>query len=363
MNDNNKISILQLKLLLMGFCFGSTLIANPAVKAYKDAWIANILGGLAGLLLVIMYSYISMLNPSKNLVAILRDTFGRKLGALISAAYIWYFTHLAALVLRNFGAFIASVTYTETPMLFSMFCFFVIVLYVLIKGIENLSRMAEFFVPIQIAIIIIVTIALMSISNIRNLLPVFERGFRPVITTAFSITTFPYGEVVAFLVLYPLLNDQKMILKSSITSVIFVCFILTSIAIRNISVLGVELAIRAVFPSHVTYRLVPKIDADPLLDLALQIGGIVKLGVCMYSALYCIMELFRLETYKFLILPLGGCILSLSMLLYENALEMLAWASDIWPYYSIPFQIVIPIVILIRSIILNKSNKTVHPDS
>jgi spore germination protein KB len=44
----------------------------------------------------------------------------------------------------------------------------------------------------------------------------------------------------------------------------------------------------------------------------------------------------------------------LSLWVYDSAPEMLAWAIEVWPYYSLPFQIFIPLLLLILSFIKGK---------
>lgn len=39
---------------------------------------------------------------------------------------------------------------------------------------------------------------------------------------------------------------------------------------------------------------------------------------------------------------------------FTNALDMMRWAGGVWPYYSIPFQIVIPVLLLVMSWIKGK---------
>lgn len=104
MNDT-KISGIQLALLIIGFTFGSTAIMNPSYGAGQDAWLAFILGFIGGTTLLGIYVAIAHLNPGKNLYEILESFFGKYLGRGIGLLYVWYFIHLASLVLRNFGEF------------------------------------------------------------------------------------------------------------------------------------------------------------------------------------------------------------------------------------------------------------------
>ena len=38
---------------------------------------------------------------------------------------------------------------------------------------------------------------------------------------------------------------------------------------------------------------------------------------------------------------------NLAYLVYDSIMEMFEWAQEIWPYYAFPFQVVLPLIILI----------------
>lgn len=77
--------------------------------------------------------------------------------------------------------------------------------------------------------------------------------------------------------------------------------------------------------------------------------GIIKIGICIYAATLGITELLGLDDYKPFVLTIAAFTAYLSVWVYENLIEMVKWALEISPYYSIPFQIIIPFLILIIS--------------
>jgi spore germination protein KB len=50
--------------------------------------------------------------------------------------------------------------------------------------------------------------------------------------------------------------------------------------------------------------------------------------------------------------------LNLSIILYKNIVEMVDWAREIWPYYSLPFQVIIPLIIWIVAEVKIKKSKS-----
>lgn len=155
MSKDVKISSVQLSILIMGFLFGSTAIINVATGAAQDAWLAYVIGWAGGFILIGIYAHISLLNPGRTLIEILKDNFGRYPGSIIAVLYIWYFIHLAALVLRNFGEYMVTAIYPETPILFVIILFALTIAYAVKNGLEVLSRTAEIFFPLLLFSVIL----------------------------------------------------------------------------------------------------------------------------------------------------------------------------------------------------------------
>ena len=357
MEKTIRISNYQLFTILVCFMLGSSIIVNPAAAAKQDGWLAFLFGWSGGFVLMLLYTYIALLNPGKNLIEILRYNFGKVLGSIISIVYILYFIHLAALVLRNFGEFILTVSYPDTPMLFVISGLMLVVCYAVKKNIEIIGRISEIFNLLFVCVLLFVFFALFSMYKFENFKPFFVQGILPIIKGALGTLTFPFGETVAFLMVFPYVKKQENLKKSSLLGVAMVGFLLFTAIIRNQMVLGTAMLSRDVFPSHIAFRLIPGLDVDPLLDLNFTMGGIVKVSICLLAATRGIVDLFNLNNYKILVLPLAAFCVSLSILLYDNVNDMITWAGEIWPYYSIPFQIILPIIILTVSLIRKKEQK------
>ncbi|MDK2835996.1 MAG: spore germination protein [Thermosediminibacterales bacterium] len=331
--ENVKISGIQLFLLIIGFLFGSTSILTPVASAKNDAWLAVIIGGLGGACLVWMYVAIAVLNPSKTLVEILRNRFGKYLGNAIAILYIWYIVHFSALTFRNFGEFIVTVTYPETPMVVIIGIFAALLVY------------AVLFV-----IIIIISLSLITTHDFTAFLPLLENGIKPVLHAAFEFATFPLGEIFVFLMVFPHFNKKINNLKkiAAFSVIIFILLYLWSI-FEYLFVLGKDLLYRANFVPHIIASLIPNSNLEPLIDIYLIIGGGVKISICIYAAAKALSQVFGISDYRKLVTAVTTFSVVLSVWVYENLLEMVEFAQKVWPYYSIPFQIVIPLILLLSS--------------
>ena len=351
MSTGVQISKFQLAALIMGFVFGSSAIMNPVTAVSQDAWLSYLIGWAAGFVLLGIYIAISLRHPGKTLIEILIVSFGQYLGRIIALYYIWYFIHLAALVLRVYGEFFVTAVYPETPIIFLLICFTIVIIYFIKSGLEVMGRVSELFVPIILIQVILLSLLLLPSYDTNNFFPVMENGFKPVFDAAVAVLSFPFGEVVIFLMVFPFLNKQRELLKTGFLSLLIIGLVLLITSVRDLLVLGADIYSRYSFPPEISARLVHAVGLHPIIDINLLFGGLVKMGVCLYAAVMGITQLFNLKNYQPFVLPLASITVGLSIWLYDNFLGMLPFVY-IYIYYALlPLQFTIPVIILIISLL------------
>jgi spore germination protein KB len=343
-------------LLLIGFIFGSSGIINSAAGAYQDSWLSYLLAWVGGALLLGLYIWLVKLYPGQTLVGILKEAFGKYLGGLLSLLYIGYFIHLGSLILNNFVEFSVVTLYPETPAWFIAICYILPAVYILLNGFEILARLSELLVPFLPMLVGFLFIILLPRYAINNLFPFLERGIKPVLSSALTTLSFPFGEVVVFLMIFPLLNKQDELVKDSYTALVIVGVILFLITSRDLLTLGPDRFNRSVFPPLVSTRLIPNLDItlSPIIAINLMVGGGIKGTICFYAAAEGIKQVFNLEDYKAVVFPLAVLIMILALWTFDNIVEMMWWGMNIYPLYALPFQVVIPVLILVVTLIKRK---------
>lgn len=355
MINGEKISSIQLVILLIGFIFGSSAIITPSVAVKQDAWISYILAWIGGYILIGIYVLISKLNPSLSLIDILKKHFGKFFGTIIGILYIWYFIHLGALVFRNISEFLSISIYTESPLIFIIISISLIIFYSLKKGLRVFCKLSEIIVPITLLLTALIFVLVSKFYNLKNFFPLFEQGFFQIFKVALHTLTFPFGETVVFLMIFPFLYKYDNLFKNSYIAMTIVGFMLLSIIISNLLALGGEILSNSIFPSHLTINLIPKIAVEPFISVNLIIGASVKIFICIFGAIVGIKQLLNTNDFKPFITPIVIFSIILSVWLYDNVIEMVDWAGKIYPYYAMPFQIIIPLITLIISLIKKKS--------
>lgn len=357
MIEDVKISKQQLIFMLAVFFLGDFALINPSKGAGQDAWLVFLIGWIGGFLLIGIYSYISILNPGKTLIDILKDSFGKTLGSIIGILYIWYFIHLASLVLRTSGEYMIAVNYPETPLVFINAVYILLLAYAVKKGLEVIGRASEVFTPILIMLVLTTTSLLIGEFNFKNFIPILNKSFGYYLKEGYSVLTFPFGEAVVFLMIFPYLNTKEKLLKTAYTAIFISGIIMIIIMLRDLLVLGPDMLKRNIFPPHSSASLIPGLAIEPFISVNLLISGGGQIVVCMYAALIGITQILDLDDYKPLVHPIAILIVTTSIWIYDDISKMFQIAREIFPFYSIPFQFIFPILILVVSLIKRKSKK------
>lgn len=254
--NKEQISDKEAFCLLFIFIMGSTLIIGIGGEAKNDAWIAGIVGILASLPFILIYSRIVSLFPGRDLFDILNLATGKIIGKLIALLYIWYAFHLGALVIRNFGEFVNTVALPETPMLFVMFYLTLVCVIAVRSGVEVMARVSAYMLPVLIFIIFIVQLLAIPEINLNNLKPILGNGIAPVLAGGFSAFSFPFAETVLFIGIFFALKTKKSPYKVYLSGILLAGALIVALTIRNISVLG-TLVGSLYFPSGLNLHSYP----------------------------------------------------------------------------------------------------------
>lgn len=333
------------------FVMGSTLILGTAAEANRDKWISIIIGILMSIPMILIYSRIISLFNGKDLFDILIIIFGKLFGKLISLLYIWYFLHLGSLVMRNFGEFMNTLALTETPMLVPMLCIGVLCIWVSISGIEVLGRSSKLLLLTCIIVIIIIQFLTIPHLEFHHIKPILDEGWQTVFAGAFSAFSFPFAETVVFTGILYSMKKKKSSYKVLLSGLLFAGFFIWIIAFRNLFVLGPNILKTVYFPAYLAVsrvhigEFIQRVEGS--VAIVFVAGIFIKISVCLMAASNGISKVFELKSYRSVVIQTGLILSYLAHFIYDSIMEMQYFAVSIYKYYAIPFQIILPIVILI----------------
>ncbi len=341
LNDKEGICLLTI------FVTGSTLIIGIGSEAKNDAWLAGITGILMSVPMLLVYSRILSLFQGKDLFDILEAIMGKILGKAAAVLYIWYSFHLGSLVIRNFGEFLSTVAMRETPMLVSMLILALCCIIGARSGIEVMARTAAYLLPIFMLIIIIVQLLAIPQLEPSYLKPILGGGIAPVLRGGFYAFSFPFTETVLMTsTLYTL--KKKSHYKVYLSGVLIAGATIILLTTRNIMILGFMRS-RLFFASHTAVAMISVGEflqrIEVTVSFTFAVGVFIKAGVCLLVACKGISKVIGLHDYRSTVIQTGLLMTFFAYIVYENTKEMFDWAMEIYPYYALPFQVIMPLII------------------
>lgn len=361
-----RISKYQLFCLIMLFELGTATLFALGIDAKQDAWLTIIIAMLAGFVLLWIYTVLQNHFPEKNFAEIIITLLGKLIGVPLVLLYALYFIYISSRNLRDFGELITITSLVRTPIIAVHIVFMLAVFYILFLGLEVLSRTSEIMLPITISftIFIYLMIIISGQVDIKQITPVFGNGIKPVLNTAFPLVlTFPFGEMVVFLMYWRYIDSKQVIRKTAFLAVGISGLILVVSAIIIISVLGATYASVSTIPLIEVIKLINIGDILTNLDAIgveiMFIGTFYKMAIFFYAGVLAITTLFKIKDNRWVILLSGIFVLWFSIIFEPNFPYHIWLGLKITPkYIHIPFEIILPILLLIISWFKKSTNKT-----
>ncbi len=349
-------------LMLVVFMIGNSIVSGGSTNLKQDSWIPIILGVLMAIPILLIYIRVIKLYPNQNIYDLFLELFGRVIGKIVTILFTWYCFHLGAIVLRNFTEFIQIVSKPETPQIVVALALMLTSAYLVKSGIRIIGRWS-LIIFIIILFFVLGTLSLGIVSSkIEHLLPIFNHNFKDIMKASFATFSFPYAETVIFLSFSDSLKKGDKISKVFLYSFSISVVMQLLIVFRNITLLGQEMFHISLFPSYVALRLIgvgkflTRFEGFALINFLLL--GVSKIGISLFAATKGVTSLFNLKKYKKIVIPLALLMVALSIIIYNNTLEMFEFA-EIYPFYAFPFQVIIPLALWIfAEVRLKKSKKS-----
>ncbi|HEX3032335.1 MAG TPA: endospore germination permease, partial [Bacillota bacterium] len=339
--------------ILILFLLGTTLLVGTGGEAKGDMWLSILLSIALSIPLVLIYSRLLSLFRGQGLFDILELVLGKIVGKLVALLFTWYALHLGAMVLRNFGEFLNVVAMPETPVFVPMLCLGALCILVVREGVEVLGRTAAFFLPLVVIFIIIITLVSIPKMHPDYIRPLLYNGFSPIITGAFSALSFPFAETVLFLAVFFSLQPSKSPYKVYLSGIITGGLIITFVALRNLLILSPAVTSVLYFPSHAAVSRLTIGDFLQRMEVTVAttfvVTGFIKGSVCLFAACSGVAKILGLKNYRTVAIQVGLLMIYLASFIYDSIMEMEFWAFKIYAYYAFPFQVILPIIILIAA--------------
>ncbi|MDD3693019.1 MAG: endospore germination permease [Oscillospiraceae bacterium] len=349
-----KASITPLQFMFSITCFlrSSSLLSSFFAPISKtDSWLVVLIASVV--CLPFLWAFIMLMKafPGKNLIEINDAVFGRIAGKIISAIYLWFFLTLTSLNLRDLGGFVGKSIMLKTPQIVIITVFILLCAWAVSLGLDIVTRYSVVFVILS-SIILVVTIAATSNHmRLSNFLPILRQPMKNIIQSTNIVSTIPFGELVIFLMIMPQVNIKpKKLGRYFLPGFFLGAFLITLVVARDIAILGNTITIFAQ-PSFETLRMVSFFEVLTHMEILFAILLIIlfffKISLLFYVSMLAMSYLFRLDSYKPLILPSAAIIVVYSLIIFKSKTKHLEVGRETAPFMWFIFEFLLPLLTLI----------------
>jgi spore germination protein KB len=118
-------------------------------------------------------------------------------------------------------------------------------------------------------------------------------------------------------------------------------------------VLGPEILSALYFPSYVAVSRINVSDFLTRIEGSTAIIFVtalfIKVSLCLYVTSNGISKVFKLESYRSVVLQMGLIMVCLADFIYKDITQMQYFAYHIYKIYALPFQVFIPLLLWITA--------------
>lgn len=351
MLEGGKIDGRQAVYLCITFVIATALLSLPgivAAHAKQDAWISSLLATMIGLAVAGIVVKLGSLFPQQTLVEFTEEILGTWLGKLLGLTYLLFFLYIAAFMLRETSSFLNEIFLPKTPLIAIAIIIALLGAYTIKHGLEVLARVNQIFLPVIVASVIFIFLLLIPEMDPKRLAPVLEAGPQDIARGSLVPAAW-IGEIFALTMVVPFLLKKRELGEIVLKSVLAVGTVFLLIIIGCI----------ATFDSIIEFMIYPVLNAsriinvsefidrlEPIIMVIWVTGGFVKVTFFYYIIVLGSAQWLRLKSYRPLTLPLGVILVSLSILVGDNILEILHFLSGPFPFFALSFELLIPLLLL-----------------
>lgn len=346
---NKKINSLQFGMLIFFVILASqTGIGINLVTslAGRDSIVSVLFAYFLGLIPVGIFIY--LFNQDGNIIDLINDVFGKKLGLVVNLLLLIPILVISATTLNSICNFLVSQFLTKTPLSIIYMAVVVVILYAVFKGIEVVSRTAVVLSVISILFLVISIIGLIPSVKIDNFFPLFENGIMKDVSASFlfGLTNITPLFILLFLSKENISNSGKV--NKSI--LLFYSFgILSTLigTVLTIGTLGVYLTKIYQYPEYMMLKKISFFNFFNRVENLIAIQWLhLNLLVTVLSIFYA-RKVFKKDNSKVIPIAIMILIFVFSKVVFRNNTMFTTFNTKIYPYVNLGYFVLISLIAVV----------------
>lgn len=370
MNDE-KVTISNKQLRAMVVCLTWPTIINYgsgflARKVGHDMWLSGVISVLTTMLFVFIVVQMGRNFPGKTIVEYSQDLLGTILGKLLGLLLSLYFFVSATISVSMYIQHLPDFLLPETPFLVVTIMHLIVICYLIWHGPEIIGRIGTLAFSLACIFYFLVLLASLPEFDASRLMPIFNAGVVGVSKASLSADSFTGIIQIVIAMMLPMVANQTKAFRSAATGLAIGGFFFVLYFIVEIMVMGPQLTsimriasmdlVRSIQITQYLHRFESFMVALWYWSILVQAGAVA------YCALHAFKQTVGIKkTSPYLILLFGLLMGVLTYYLGYNRIFFQNFRESVWLYISLPFQFILPVVLLmvvmIKKLFTNSSSE------
>ncbi len=350
--ETDQISPLQFMFSIACFIQSSSLLSSFFLPVtLQESWLCVVIGLVIGIPLFLIYNGLMKAYPDKNIIQINELVYGRAGGVVVSLIMLWYFFSVTTYNLRDIGYLVKQTIMVDTPVLVIMVLCLLVCAYGIYYGLRVITRYAMAFSMLASVILIVGTLLTLNQWEFDNFLPMFSQPPLHYVQSTNQVLTIPFGEIVIYLMIAPQVKrGKKGMLRYLVGGLLIGAVTVLVVVARDIAVLGNTISLFTL-PSFETLRMVTLTQALSRMEILFTVVLIVllffKIMVLYYISVLALAHLFKLQSYKPLILILGAFFTAYTYVIHTSTVQHALFSREYAPILWAFFEYAVPLITLL----------------
>ncbi|HEY8342047.1 MAG TPA: endospore germination permease [Calditerricola sp.] len=354
MIEKGKISSFQMALILFPAILATAVLVVPAITsqhAGRDMWISPLWASVVGVLTVVVAHALHQRHPGQTVIQYCESLLGTVLGKAIGLQYLFFYLHMTGIIVREYAEFVVGTFLARTPLILVMGSMVLIAGFAVRGGLEVIGRLAELFVPVFVALLVLSILLILPELEPTNMLPILENGLAP----SFKGALVPLGwlsEMFLLAFLLPFLSDPENGRKAGFVTA---AALIVTMTVANL----VTLWLFGDITSKLSYPIMTGVQYIDIADFLQNVesivmaiwvtGAFVKIAAFYYVLVLGTAQWLHLTDYRPLALPMGLLILGFALWSAPGFADLVTYLWTSIPLYLTTMQTVLPLGLLLIS--------------
>lgn len=256
--NNYRISSLSLGFIVICLIDSTLLgIAFPYIirESTTSFVFSLIISFIIGLLYMFVFIKIFDFMPEKNIIEKIETIFPKVIAKIVNSLMFFLVFLVLIIIFYRFSTFISSEYLTETPAPVISILLAGPLFYAMFKDIDTAARCATIIIFTIIFLFIFSRITLLTQIDLENFKPIVFNEPLDIIKNAFYFSTLQMVPLfLALMIPKNNITDPEKITKHLIFAYLFSYFIIVTMLITIVGLLGVKIASLYTFPSYVVLK-------------------------------------------------------------------------------------------------------------